>query len=311
MGASFASLEQLRRVREVAAPLRKRHTADAFAGTRLHSDASTLLRELDALQLPGTVIDCAKNARVAWGSDVQEPALISRPISLCDAIGPPMYNLDSLSMAMPGCSDSAFRICQSWCMQLAADVGPLDLHPNTRLALQLCGVHPPACQGPRDGTCQIYVDGSAKDGKAAWACAVVWQDLHACTTLFQGVFGAVTPTAADEALYLGEDQPTSLVAEQTALVWGILWAVQHAATSPSNCQLLPSWMTPCVVRARMYVLKGGRDIKPMPLKKGQQGFAQVIGSSKLQSARNTFHISGNPGVGVNSNDEGVCMRVGL
>ena len=72
---------------------------------------------------------------------------------------------------------------------------------------------------------QLFVDGSAKNGRSGWAVAIVLHNTAATKELFAGLFGA--PIQGDrDAIGFYEQSGDSFLAEQTGIIWSMLWILQ-------------------------------------------------------------------------------------
>ena len=155
--------------------------------------------------------------------------LMPRRICLADAAGPRVFSISDVSAPLTLDPHVVFKLVCPWKdFAMLADPSALPLHPNTRAALSLC--HLEDAIGPcfHSGCCQLYVDGSAKKGAASWAVAVLWQCYKTGCTWFQGVFGATLCTNPFDDSFLGEEQCEAIHAEQTAVIYALLWVLQLA-----------------------------------------------------------------------------------
>ena len=112
------------------------------------------------------------------------------------------------------------------------------MEPNTRAALSLCHTIDHPAFDPLMCTCHVYVDGSSKAGRAAWAAFVVWQDFDGKAAYVQGLFGAELCCDPNVAGFIGETQCESIHAEQTGVIYALLWLLQNATTCSWQCQFV-------------------------------------------------------------------------
>ena len=207
-------------------------TAPVTTNTCSRADAAGSLDEAFAevaLHTDYTVLDLARTTTAvanAWRAMLILYESKPQTICLASAVGPRTFALDTLSIPIPGSVDAIFRLHEPWRdFQVLHDVSCLQLHPHTSAALSLCDPVPTVASSA--GRCQLYVDGSAKSGLAAWAVVVVWQDPLCGRTSLEGVFGAKLATNCDESHFLEETQTESVHAEQTALAFALLWLLQR------------------------------------------------------------------------------------
>ena len=146
-------------------------------------------------------------------------------ISLSQAVGPQTFNLNVESLAFPDVS-CIQQLTRPWAgFSLQQDVFGLPLHEATSTGLALSAVFVPFERDFRSLVCQLYVDGSCKDGRAAWSVVVVYQAFHTMETFFGGVFGDILHLPQNPG-WLGERELDPLHAEQAAICFALLWIMQ-------------------------------------------------------------------------------------
>ena len=153
----------------------------------------------------------------------------AQAICLEKLLGPRVYDISGECLPLAGSVDGVYRLCEPWRdFALCQHVGGLKLHRNTSLALGLCSFDGELMASAAGWSCHVYTDGSAKDGVAGWGATVVWQQLAAGATSLAGCFGARLQCDAGAAGHVGADTADALQAEQTGLLWAILWIIQAA-----------------------------------------------------------------------------------
>ena len=219
----------------------RRHDADGPGGTHelaaiilpVRRDSHNVSDELSGFSSQGTILDEAKAALQAGDFDSLIHSICSlqrhHKAALCldKLIGPQVFDLEKGSVYLEGDWDAVFRLQRSW-QDFAPllDLRCLPLHDSTRRALRDClyDFHPDLFK--RGWKCTMHVDGSAKNGKSGWAVCIVLINDSVGLKIFHGLFGAAIHAETGRGLNLGERQGESLDAEQTALVWALLWVVQ-------------------------------------------------------------------------------------
>ena len=187
-------------------------------------DISTLLESSGALR--------SEAAQKVMVTAVGAMAGRSPPValSLSTAAGPHAYDLTCPGVHFRSGFGSLCQLCKPWdgfCPSLNLDY--FDLHPSTTAALVLTSPLEPV-QSLRK--VQIYTDGSADGGQAAWAAVLVGHTTSNTTSLL-GAFGAHLNCDAWSVVYGGN--PDALHAEQYGVLWALLWTMQWMSSIQVAC----------------------------------------------------------------------------
>ena len=182
------------------------------------------------------------------------------PLKLAESIGPRVFSLEASALPFASGSAHPFELAVPWTpFQPTTQLEGFALHPSTRAALSLCVAGGPSIHCDAAPHLQLYVDGSAKGGDAAWAVAVVLQDFQGQQTHFVST--------------LGEDDFNPLQAEQCAVCWGLLWFLQFIPTGPKLASCTVMYDCQAAGGAASGETSGPRS---SPLSDLARGIAQVI-----------------------------------
>ena len=159
-------------------------------------------------------------------------------ISLAQAVGPQVFAIDEAVVWLQEHADDVLRLGEPWQgFLLMTNAKDYQLHASTRHALDHCATALSAGSLHEHRCLSLYVDGSAKNDRAAWAFAALQSVPHSEHCELLGFsYGELRPRD-DDGHSIGENEPTALQAEQCAICWCLLWLLQHIASEecPPSC----------------------------------------------------------------------------
>ena len=105
---------------------------------------------------------------------------------LSQALGPQTFDIDMEQLVFPDCGVVQRLVCPWEHFHPLVDVEGLPLHEATRSGLLLCKRPAVATMTWDSLDCHLCVDGSSKDGSAAWSVVVILHDFDTAATILVG-----------------------------------------------------------------------------------------------------------------------------
>ena len=200
-----------------------------FAMTERHRALPTPCRAHCQLPpLAGQDVDFAREHNSGSAArDADEANHSCHTICLADFLGPPVFDLARHQVeVMPMAHVTQYQdlLCP-WKPGNLGNVWEVDgLKEVTKAALMLQNkLRPPGFPD----LLEVFTDGSARDGCAGFAVAIVahWYGPGECQCL--GAFADRVVTDPAEVFYAGATDMTALMAEWSGILWGLVWALAH------------------------------------------------------------------------------------